>query len=80
MKMKLKFANYMANTANRKQAAGSYFQKAYQRSKTKDMGKSGKTAQRVFRGIGTGLLGCGEDGSWIQMTLEIWKGSKQMEK
>ena len=42
-----------------KWAAGSYFLKADQRSKTKDMGK---TAQRVFRGIGTLLLGCEEDG------------------
>ena len=35
----------------------------------------GKTAQIIFRVIGTGLFGCGEDGfGWH------WKGGKQMGK
>ena len=42
-----------------KWVAGSYFQKINQRSKTKGMGK---TAQIIFKGIGTGLFGCGGDG------------------
>ena len=38
---------------------GSYFLKVNQLRKTKGIGK---IAQRIFRGIGTGLFGCGEDG------------------
>ena len=68
MKMKLKFANYEGK--HFKWAAGSYFQKADQRSKTTDMGK---TAQRIFWGIGTGLFGCSEDGY-----RRHWKGTKQI--
>ena len=40
-----------------KLAAGSYFWKVNQQSKTKDMGKA---AQRIFRGIGTELFECVE--------------------
>ena len=69
MKMKIRFVNYMANTANGLVVA--IFRKLTS-EKTKDMGK---TAERVFSGIGTGLLGCGEDGH-----RRHWKGSTQMRK
>ena len=35
------------------------FKKLTSEARPKDIGK---TAQRIFRGIGTGLFGCGEDG------------------